>query len=84
MRPHGRGGVLRDRGDMFNRLLSTTSGAVGGLAGIGGAMLELPVTITLLLRAIMDIAAEHGRDPDAIRPGARRCMSLPRQVPVRG
>ena len=29
-------GVLRDRGDMFNRLLSTTSGAVGGLAGIGG------------------------------------------------
>ena len=58
-------GVLRDRGDMFNRLLSTTSGAVGGLAGIGGAMLELPVTVMLLLRAIMDIAAEHGLDPDS-------------------
>ncbi|MFD2441612.1 EcsC family protein [Paracoccus kondratievae] len=56
-------GLMRDRGDMFNRLLSTTSGAVGGLAGIGGAMLELPVTVTLLLRAIMDIAAEHGFDP---------------------
>ncbi len=58
-------GVLRERGDLFNRLLSTTSGAVGGLAGIGGAMLELPVTVTLLLRAIMDIAAEHGLDPDS-------------------
>lgn len=58
-------GVLSDRGDRFNRLLSTTSGALGGLAGIGGAMLELPVTVTLLLRAIMDIAAEHGFDPNA-------------------
>lgn len=56
-------GMLRERGDMFNRLLSTTSGAVGGFAGIGGAMLELPVTVTLLLRAIMDIAGEHGFDP---------------------
>ncbi|WJS84002.1 EcsC family protein [Paracoccus sp. TOH] len=62
-------GMLRDRGDLFNRLLSTTSGAVGGLAGIGGAALELPVTVTLLLRAIMDIASEHGFDPasDAAR-----------------
>ncbi len=56
-------GLVRERGDMFNRLLSTTSGAVGGLAGISGAVLELPVTVTLLLRAIMDIAAEHGFDP---------------------
>jgi len=61
---HSRG-VLADRGDWFNRLLSTTSGAVGGFAGIAGATLELPVTITLLLRAIMDIAAEHGFDPDS-------------------
>ena len=58
-------GVLRERGDLFNRLLSTTSGAVGGLAGVGGAVLELPVTVTLLLRAIMDIAGEHGFDPDS-------------------
>jgi len=55
--------IVGERGDLFNRMLSTTSGAVGGLAGIGGAMLELPVTVTLLLRAIMDIAAEHGLDP---------------------
>ncbi|MDS9467784.1 EcsC family protein [Paracoccus sp. MBLB3053] len=58
-------GLLTDRGDWFNRMLSTTSGAVGGFAGIAGATLELPVTVTLLLRAIMDIAAEHGFDPDS-------------------
>ncbi len=57
-------GVMKDRGDWFNRALSTASGAVGGFAGIAGATMELPVTVTLLLRAIMDIAAEHGLDPD--------------------
>ncbi len=56
--------VLRDRGDRFNRVASTLSGAAGGVAGLPGAMIELPVTITLLLRAILDIAAEHGLDPD--------------------
>ncbi|ARC38053.1 protein EcsC [Paracoccus yeei] len=58
-------GLLSDRGDWFNRALSTASGAAGGLAGFAGATVELPVTITLLLRAIMDIAAEHGFDPDS-------------------
>lgn len=58
-------GLLSDRGDWFNRAFSTASGAAGGLAGFAGATVELPVTITLLLRAIMDIAAEHGFDPDS-------------------
>lgn len=57
--------VVRDRGAMFNRLLSTVSGAAGGVAGLGGALLELPLTITLLLRAIQEIGAEHGFDPDS-------------------
>lgn len=58
-------GLLRDRGDWFNRALSTASGAAGGLAGFAGAAIEMPITVTLLLRAIMDIAAEHGFDPDS-------------------
>lgn len=58
-------GMLRDRGDWFNRALSTASGAAGGLAGFAGAAIEMPITVTLLLRAIMDIAAEHGFDPDS-------------------
>ncbi|WP_111559774.1 EcsC family protein [Paracoccus sediminilitoris] len=57
--------VLRDRGDLFNRMLSTASGAAGGAAGFAGALVELPFTVTLLLRAMLDIAAEHGLDPDS-------------------
>ncbi|MDP5307635.1 EcsC family protein [Paracoccus spongiarum] len=57
--------VLRDRGDWFNRLASTVSGAAGGVGGLPGAMIELPVTVTLLLRAMLDIASEHGLDPDS-------------------
>ena len=49
-------GLLSDRGDWFNRALSTSSGAAGGLAGFAGATVELPVTITLLLRAMLDMA----------------------------
>lgn len=69
--------LLRDRGDIFNRLLSTASGAAGGIAGLPGAMLELPITITLLLRAILDIAAEHGFDPDTdeVRSEALRVLA---------
>ncbi|AXC48603.1 protein EcsC [Paracoccus suum] len=56
--------VVRDRSDLVNRLASTASGAIGGLGGLPGAMIELPVTITMLMRAIMAIAAEHGFDPE--------------------
>ncbi|MGR3402946.1 EcsC family protein, partial [Paracoccus sp. (in: a-proteobacteria)] len=57
--------VVRDRGDWFNRMASTFSGAAGGVGGLPGAMVELPVTVTLLLRSMLDIAAEHGLDPDS-------------------
>lgn len=57
--------VVRDRGTLFNRLAPAVSGAVGGLAGLPGALIELPLTITMLLRAILEIAEEHGLDPDS-------------------
>ncbi|QBX33846.1 protein EcsC [Paracoccus liaowanqingii] len=57
--------VVRDRGDLFNRLASTVSGAAGGVGGFAGALVELPFTVTLLLRAMLDIAVEHGLDPDS-------------------
>lgn len=56
--------VVRDRGDRFNRLASTASGALGGVGGMAGGLVELPVTVTMLMRAIMAIASEHGFDPD--------------------
>ena len=69
--------VMRDRGDWFNRLASTVSGAAGGIAGLPGAMIELPVTITLLLRAILEIADEHGLDPtsDEVRAECLRIFA---------
>lgn len=57
--------VVRDRGDLTNRLVSTATGAVGGIAGLPGAMIELPVAVTTLMRAMLAIAAEHGFDPDS-------------------
>ncbi|MFN4061613.1 MAG: EcsC family protein [Paracoccus hibiscisoli] len=57
--------VVRDRGDWFNRMASTVTGAAGGVGGFAGALVELPFTVTLLLRAMLDIATEHGLDPDS-------------------
>ncbi|MDO5647919.1 EcsC family protein [Paracoccus sp. (in: a-proteobacteria)] len=67
--------IIRDRGDWFNRLASTVSGAAGGMAGFGGALIELPFTVTLLLRAMLDIAAEHGLDPDS-EPVRMECLRI--------
>lgn len=56
-------GVVADKGDRFNKALATLMGAAAGLAGLPGALAELPFTVTVLLRAIQGIAAEHGFDP---------------------
>ncbi|MFD2173333.1 EcsC family protein [Rhodobacter lacus] len=57
-------GVVADRPDWVNKALSTALGAAGGAGGLPSALAELPFTITLLLRAIQGIAAEHGFDPE--------------------
>ena len=69
--------VVRDRGDWFNRLGSTATGALGGLGGLPGAMIELPVAVTMLFRAILDIAEEHGLDTtsDEVRLEALRVFA---------
>lgn len=51
------------------RLLTTAMGAAGGMGGLPTALAELPVTVTVLMRAIQDVAAEHGFDP--AEPGVR-------------
>ncbi len=48
-----------------NTALSTVLGAAGGFGGLPTALIELPATTTLLLRAIQDVAAVHGFDPSA-------------------
>jgi hypothetical protein len=62
-------GVVADRADWLNTALATAMGAAGGFGGLPGALAELPVTVTVLLRAIQGIACEHGFDPadEAVR-----------------
>jgi hypothetical protein len=43
-------------------LLAGISGGVSGFVGIAALPIELPVTTTLMLRAIADIARHHGED----------------------
>ena len=54
---------------LFHRALVTASGAAGGALGLVSLPIELPVTTTLMLRAIADIARSEGEPmdtPDAV------------------
>lgn len=44
---------------------SVLTGAAGGAGGLASALAELPVTVTMIFRAIQKVAAEHGFDPGA-------------------
>lgn len=55
--------VVGEQPGWLSRAVTTAMGAAGGFGGLPSAMAELPVTTTILLRAIQDVAAEHGFDP---------------------
>lgn len=46
----------------LNKMSVALTGSVGGLFGVAGLALELPITTTLLLRSIASIAKDHGED----------------------
>lgn len=55
----------RQRGlpaDMLHRGAVIASGAVGGVAGLPGLVVELPFSLTVMLRAIADHARAQGED----------------------
>jgi hypothetical protein len=61
------GVAIRSLGDQRARksasfALAGASGAVGGFLGAGALAVELPVTTTLILRAIAEVARRHGED----------------------
>ena len=60
-----RRGRIADAPDWLTRAIAIGTGAAGGFGGLPSALAELPVTVTVLLRAIQDVAAEHGFDPAA-------------------
>ena len=49
--------------DAMHKWAAAASGAAGGAFGIAAIGLELPVSTTLILRSIADIAAAEGEDP---------------------
>ncbi|MFO7653736.1 MAG: EcsC family protein [Candidatus Krumholzibacteriia bacterium] len=55
------GGTLRGR-SRFHRVASGASGAVGGFFGTPALLVELPISTTIILRSIADIARSEGED----------------------
>ena len=49
--------------DRLHKFAAATSGAVGGAFGIAAIGIELPVSTTVILRSIADIASAEGEDP---------------------
>jgi hypothetical protein len=54
---------LRPMGRRSAVAIASLSGAVGGAGGLATSIAELPLTITLILRAVQDVARGHGFDP---------------------
>jgi hypothetical protein len=53
---------LTSRSDAIHKGLAALSGGVGGAFGIASLPMELPISTTLILRAVADIAREQGED----------------------
>lgn len=57
--------LVPDQSPAVDRVVSAAMGAVGGAAGLPGALVELPATTAFLLRTIQGAAAAEGFDPEA-------------------
>lgn len=66
---HGSRGWVDENPGWMSRALTTAMGAAGGMGGLPTALAELPITTTVLLRAIQDVAVEHGFEPS--EPGVQ-------------
>ena len=60
---HGSRGIVGDQVGWLNAALASALGAVGGVGGAPTALAEIPVTTTVLLRAIQSEAVKLGFDP---------------------
>jgi hypothetical protein len=61
--------------DRRYQMLGMVSGAVGGFIGGPALLLELPVTTTIMLSSIVDIARRHGEDATTLET-RMACMEV--------
>ncbi|GAA6182257.1 EcsC family protein [Shimia sp. NS0008-38b] len=59
----GSRGVIKDQPDWVNASITAALGAAGGVGGVTSSLAELPITVTVLLRAIQGVGAQYGFDP---------------------
>ena len=71
----GRLGSLFGSSTFNHKALAAFSGAVGGAFGLATLAVELPVSTTLMLRSIAEIAREEGEDLEAPE-GALACVQV--------
>lgn len=71
----GRFGSLFGSSTFNHKALAALSGAVGGAFGLATLAVELPVSTTLMLRSIAEIAREEGEDLEAPE-GALACVEV--------
>ncbi len=62
--PDGSGGSLGVSADLWHKLSVAATGTVGGLFGLPGLAIELPVSTTIMLRSIASTAQERGESLD--------------------
>ncbi|MBV8428480.1 MAG: EcsC family protein [Hyphomicrobiales bacterium] len=66
---------LRDKTGRWHKALATLAGATGGALGLPALVAELPVTTSLLMHAIAEIARDEGEDLSAPE-GVLACVEV--------
>ncbi|MBE7198009.1 MAG: EcsC family protein [Parafilimonas terrae] len=74
-RTEGRLGRLFGSNETKHKALAAVSGAVGGAFGLATLAVELPLSTTLMLRSIAEIAREEGEDIETAE-GALACIQV--------
>lgn len=57
--------AVPDQPPWVNTVMGSAMGAAGGFGGLAGTMVELPATVTLLMRSVQGVAKAEGFDPTA-------------------
>ena len=58
-----------------HKAAAAASGAIGGAFGLASTAIELPISTTILMRSIIQIAREEGEDPSSPE-GALACLEV--------